>query len=411
MKPWCEESWAMEDAEKNKIKVLHLITRLIVGGAQENTLLTADLLSHDPSFDGRYDIDIVSGPQTGPEGSLAEEARRRSISLIILPELRREISPYNDLRALLKLYRLMKTPQGGSRYQIIHTHSSKAGILGRLAARLAGVPVIIHTVHGWSFHDRMPAYTRIFYILLEKMASRLSHKMIAVSSRDIKKGLNHGIGRSEDYVLIRSGIELDLFGHSKINRSRMLSRLGMPEDARVVGCVTRLCPQKAPFDLIEAYSYIARRHADVWFMIVGSGPLLPQVKNLLVSYGIVDRTILTGIRRDVHDLMTVFDVFVLSSVWEGLPRVLPQAMATGLPVVSTDADGSAEAIRDGENGFLVPRNRPDALADKVVSLLEDRELRRRMGDAGRRLSSEFDVYEMVKQINSLYQDLLGDKST
>ena len=108
MKPWCEESWAMEDAEKNKIKVLHLITRLIVGGAQENTLLTADLLSHDPSFDGRYDIDIVSGPQTGPEGSLAEEARRRSISLIILPELRREISPYNDLRALLKLYRLMK---------------------------------------------------------------------------------------------------------------------------------------------------------------------------------------------------------------------------------------------------------------------------------------------------------------
>lgn len=383
-------------------KVLHVITRLIIGGAQETAMLIADYLAHAPDYAGQYHVDMISGPQTGPEGSLIEEVRQRGTSLTILPELRREISPANDWRAVQKLCRMMQD----GRYQIVHTHSSKAGIVGRWAAHLAGVPVIVHTVHGWSFHDHMPPVKRQMYVLLEKFGARFSQALIVVSPQDIEKGLAQGIGRREDYYLIRSGIELERFGHPQTPPGQMRQALGIPLEAPIVGSVTRLSPQKAPLDLAAAFAHIHQRRPDAWFVIVGDGPLRPEVEAALQSAGIADRVILTGLRRDVPELMAAFDVLVLSSLWEGLPRVLPQAMATGLPIVTTRADGSAEAVVAGENGFLVERGRPEALAEKALVLLADEGLRKRMGENGRSRAPQFGAKKMVQDIDQLYQSLL-----
>ncbi|MCB8951684.1 MAG: glycosyltransferase family 4 protein [Ardenticatenales bacterium] len=383
------------------VRVLHPITRLIIGGAQENTMLTAAMLNHDPTYRGRYAVDVVCGPQTGTEGSLIEETRSRGVPLTILPDLVRQISLSHDTRAFFKLRRMMR--QG--HYDIVHTHSSKAGVLGRLAARSAGIPHIIHTVHGWSFHDQMsPAQLRL-YVALEKLGAWAGHVMIVVSPHDIDKGLAQGIGRRQDYVVIRSGVELDRFGHPQVSPEEMRARLGVPPTAPLVGSVTRLSPQKAPLHLVAAYAQTAAHCPQAWFVIVGDGPLRPDVEAALQTAGIADRTLLTGLRRDVPELMAAFDVFVLSSLWEGLPRVLPQAMATRLPIVATAADGSAEAIADGVNGYLVTRGDTAAMAERIAQLLADEALRQRMGAAGQARAAEFGAARMVSQIDALYQQL------
>lgn len=384
----------------DQIRVLHPITRLIIGGAQENTMLTAQLLDKT-----MWDVTVVSGPQTGSEGSLIETVRERGIELVLEPTLVREVNPVQDFLALIRLTQLMR--RGG--YQIVHTHSSKAGILGRWAAKLAGVPVIIHTVHGWGHHDRQRPLVRAYYILLEKLTLPITDKLIAVTGKDIDKGLRDGIGRAENYTVIRSGIELDRFGHPQVARAETRCAWGIPADVPLVGTVTRLSPQKAPLDFVRAAATVARQYPQVWFMMVGDGPLRAEVEALAREVGIADRLVLTGLRRDVPELMAAFDIFVLSSLWEGLPRVLPQAMATGLPVIATACDGSAEAVASGENGFLVPPGEPQVLAQQVMTLLADPAVAQQMGTAGQRRAQEFSDQGMVAAIANLYQELLREK--
>jgi glycosyltransferase involved in cell wall biosynthesis len=385
------------------IRVLHPITRLIIGGAQENTMLTADLMNKGAVGDGRYKVEIVSGPQTGPEGSLIEEVQARGTPLTIMPELLREVSPANDLKALLKLAKMMRR----GRYQIVHTHSSKAGVLGRVAAKMARAPVIVHTVHGWSFHQRLSPRKLRFYVALEKLGDWCGHVAILVAEKDREKGLAQGIKNAANYPVIRSGIELDRFGHPQISPAEMRRQLGIPADALVVGSVTRLSPQKAPLDLMDAFAHIRQQFPDAWFLVVGDGPLRPEVEARIQRLGLTGRIILTGLRRDVPELMAAMDIFTLSSLWEGLPRVLPQAMATGLPIVSARADGTAEAIHEGQNGFLVEPGQPKSLAAQVVQLLQNEALRREMGAYGRQLAPEFGAEKMVQEIDALYQRLLA----
>jgi glycosyltransferase involved in cell wall biosynthesis len=383
------------------ISVLHPITRLIIGGAQENTILTAALL--DPAA---WDVTILSGPQTGSEGSLIESARAQGLTLLLEPALVREVNPLKDFLALLRLVRLMRN----RRYTIVHTHSSKAGIIGRWAAKLAGVPVIVHTVHGWAHHERQRPFVRAIYIGVEKLTLPITDKLIAVTARDIDKGLADGIGRAEDYVVIRSGIELERFGHPQVPRAETRAAWGIPADVPVIGTVTRLSPQKAPLDFVRAAARVAISHPHCWFVMVGDGPLRQAVEALAASLGIADRLVLTGLRRDVPELMAAFDLFALSSLWEGLPRVLPQAMATGLPIVATACDGSAEAIRDGETGYLVPPGDPDLLAERLCLLLDDQALAAHMGQRGRARVEEFSDRRMVEQIAALYRTLLAQKA-
>ncbi|MCB0162691.1 MAG: glycosyltransferase family 4 protein [Anaerolineae bacterium] len=380
--------------------ILHPITRLIIGGAQENTMLTCDRLN---KID--WQAEIISGPQTGSEGSLIEEVRRRGVALTIEPALVREINPLKDVLALWRLWHFIKK----NRYVIVHTHSSKAGLLGRWAAWLAGTPIIVHTVHGWGHTERQHPLVRQFYIGLEKLTLPLTDGLITVSPRDIEKGLRDGIGRPENYVVIRSGIELEHFGHPRVPREQTRAVLNIPADAPVIGTVSRMSAQKAPLDFVLAAGAIAQACPEAYFVFVGDGPLRPQVEAQVAALGLGERFILTGLRRDVPELMAAFDVFVLTSLWEGLPRVLPQAMATGLPIVATAIDGNAEAVIEGVNGRLVPPDRPEQAAQAVIDLLRDRNLMARMGIEGQKRVGEFGAQQMVDQIADLYQQLLKRK--
>jgi len=391
----------MAHLNEEPIPVLHPITRLIVGGAQENTMYTAALL--DPQ---RFHVEVLSGPETGSEGSLIEEVRARGIPLTILPDLVREAHPWHDLRAIWQIYRFLRA----NRFTIVHTHSSKAGILGRLAARFAGVPIIVHTVHGWSFHDHMSPLARMTYVALERLAASFTDSLIVVTSRNIEKGLRAGIGRPEQFRLIRSAIPLEEFDPARVDRRAVREALGLPVDAPILGNVGRFSPQKNPLDWVRVAGRVARAMPESRFLLVGDGPLRSQVEAGLIEEGIAERTVLTGLRRDVPQMLAVMDVFLLTSLWEGLPRVIPQALAMGVPVVANRVDGTAEAIIHGETGYLCAPGDLQGLAARCLELLQDPPRRHAMGQRRRQWAiREFDLRQMVAQIACLYEELLAGR--
>jgi len=383
-----------------KYRVLHPITRLIIGGAQENTMLTADYLDPD-----RWHVDVLSGTQTGSEGSIINEVHNRNIALFLEPFLVREIHPIKDMIAMFRLIRLIKK----HKYDIVHTHSSKAGVIGRWSAWFAGVPVIVHTVHGWGHHDQQRPLIRKFYIWLEKVTLKITDCLIAVSGKNIDKGLADGIGHRQDYAVIRSGIELERFGHPTLDKQTMRKQLGIPSDAIVIGTVIRLSPQKAPLDFIQAATILAQKFEKVYFVLVGDGPLKESVIQKATANNIAHRLIMTGLRRDIPELLGAFDYFVLSSLWEGLPRVIPQAMATGLPVIATAIDGSAEIIKDGQNGILVSPGKPDCIADAIIKIHNDPDLKARLIAASLQTVYEYGAEKMVALIDALYNKLIDEK--
>ncbi len=380
------------------VPVLHIITRLIVGGAQENTIYTAALLEKS-----LFQVDVISGPQTGSEGSLIEEARSRGISLTILPDMLRQVNPLHDLRALFQIAHRMRERN----YTIVHTHSSKAGILGRLAARLAGVPIIIHTVHGWSFHNHMSPLARQTYIVLERWCASFTDALIVVAHPDIQKGVQAGIGHPDQYHLIRSAIPLEDFNPSQYNRNIIRQELSLPPDVPVLGNVGRFSEQKNPLEWVRIAGRVGRQLPECRFLLVGDGPMRSLVEAELDKERLAERTIITGLRRDVPRLLSAMDVFLLTSLWEGLPRVIPQSLAMGIPVIAGRADGITDVISDGQNGYLCNPGDQDGLASRCLELLKDPALRLTMGERGRELVvREFDIENMVVQITELYNELL-----
>lgn len=387
-----------EPASARPVRVLHPITRLIVGGAQENTLYTASML--DPS---RFQVEVLSGTQTGSEGSLIEELHDQRVPLTLLPELRREVSPLHDLLATLKMARFLRRGQ----FQIVHTHSSKAGILGRIAARLAGVPTIVHTIHGWSFHEHMPASVRKTYITLERITARFTDALVVVSQQDIQKGLQAGIGRPDQYKLIHSAIPLERFDPAQVDRQTIRQELGLPLNAPVLGCVGRFSEQKNPLDWVALAGRVAQQLPDCRFLLVGDGPLRSQVESALHKEGIANRTMMTGLRRDVPRMLSAMDVFLLTSLWEGLPRVVPQALAMKVPVVAYPTDGVVEAIQHGKTGYLADPRDFLATAGLILDLLHNPARRQAMGLRGQEyVRKEFNLQRMVAEIEALYDSLL-----
>jgi len=286
---------------------------------------------------------------------------------------------------------------------VVHTHSSKAGLLGRLAARLAGVPVVVHTVHGWSFNPTQPAPLRWLYVQLERLAAKTTDVLVTVSRHDLESGMELGIGRPEQYELIRSGIDAEQFRAPAIDRETTRRRLGYGPEHRVVGSLSCLKPQKAPLDFVRAAAEIHARDPRTRFFVAGDGELRSAVEDEVARLGLGGVVQLLGWRRDVADLLHAMDMFVLTSLYEGLPRAVLQAMAAGVPVVATEVDGTPEVIEDGRTGWLVPPGRPTAVARAVVSALQDASWRQRCAhEARRRLSREFDTREMVRRLDGLY---------
>jgi glycosyltransferase involved in cell wall biosynthesis len=385
-------------------KVCHVITRLILGGAQENTLYTAELLQAS----GRYDVTLVTGPALGPEGSLLERARRGPFRTVVLPQMRRAIHPWRDFsvyRALKKLFRR-------ERFDIVHTHSSKAGILGRFAARKAGVPIVVHTIHGLPFHPYQPRLTHRLYVWLERAAARRSDKIICVADAMTEQAVAAGVAPSSLFSTIYSGMDLDLFLGADAERDAVRRRLGFGPDDLVVGKIARLFYLKGHEYVFEAFRRLAGRFPTLKLLLVHDGVLRGAFERELARSGLLDRAVFTGLvpPDEIPALIAAMDVLVHASLREGLARTLPQALAVGRPVVSFDVDGAREVVFDGRTGYLVAPKDVDALTAALEKLLADASLRRRLGDEGRRLvDPTFRKEHMVERIMALYDKLLLQK--
>jgi len=381
-----------------KIKVINPITRLIVGGAQETVIETCAYIDQK-----RFATQIIAGPQTGPEGELITEVQKKGIPLTIIPEIVREVNPVKDLIATFKLVNIFRREQP----HIVHTHSSKTGIIGRWAARIARVPVIVHTVHGWAHHPYQKAPIRAMYIFLERISVPFTDRLIAVSSLNVEKGLNDHIGSRDKYAVIHSCINIEQFSRTAADFASLKRSLGLDGNGPVVGTVSRLSQQKNPLDFVKMAALVKKQIPEAQFLFVGDGPLRSQTEALIRELHLEKDLVLAGLRKDVPELLRCMDIFTLTSLWEGLPRVIPQAMVAGLPVVANNIDGNAEIIQDGCNGFLIPPGDAAGMADKVVQLLKDQKLKQEISAKGHETAlQEFSLHDMVRKIAALYEELL-----
>ncbi len=396
-----ERTPASAPATPRPVRVLHVITRMIVGGAQENTMLSCAIIDRE-----RFPSVLLTGLETGVEGSLHEESKARGVTVWLEPDLVRRLSPLHDLRVTWKLFRLLRR----ERFDIVHTHSSKAGIVGRIAAAMAGVPAVVHTVHGWGFNPHQSWPIRTLYVVLERFCAPLSAKLVVVGTPNEREGLALGIGRPSQYQLIRSGIEIETYRDVAMTRAEARARLGLPEGAFVFGSVGRLGPQKSPLTLFAAFERVAAARPEAHLVFVGDGPQREELVAAIARAGLESRTHLVGLRRDVPEVLRALDAFVLASRWEGLPRVFPQAMAAGLPIVATRVDGAPDAVTPGETGWLVDVDDVESLAARMTEVASDPERARRMGAAGRARVEEFSARRMVDQLEVLYASLAAERS-
>lgn len=384
------------------LRVIHVITRLILGGAQENTLLTVEGLQCNP----RFRVTLVSGPAIGPEGELVRRAREHHIDLRILPQMRRELNPARDLTVFFQLAALFRR----ERPHIVHTHSSKAGILGRLAARATGVPIIIHTIHGLPFHPYQAAWLNHLFVNLERLAARWTTAFISVANAMTDQAVAVGIAPRERFTTIYSGIEAELFLAPNGNRSHIRARFGIGLNDLVIGKVARLFDLKGHADVLQAAPAVLARFPQTRFLFVGDGILRQKLEAEARRLGIADRVIFAGLIQpsEMPAMIKAMDVLVHASLREGLARVLPQALLSGCPVISYDVDGAREVVVDGVTGFLVPPRSVEGLSAAMIRTLSDLTAARRMAEEGRRrCRNHFPAEVMVGRIEALYDSLIA----
>ncbi|MBL7130405.1 MAG: glycosyltransferase family 4 protein [Candidatus Omnitrophica bacterium] len=376
-----------------KIKLLQMITKLDLGGAQLSTLELIKGLDKDI-----YEVYLI----TSDKGILINDIILISkIKLHLLPSLRRESNILYDIKALFDIYNFIRLQN----IDIVHTHSSKAGILGRWAAKLAGVRVIIHTVHGWGFHEYQNKIKKYFYIFLEKITAIITDQIITVTEHDISKGLNYGVGNKHKYNLIRYGINKNRFSIS--NNGSFREKMGVDNGCFVVGMIACFKPQKSPLDFVFSAARVAKYISDVKFVMVGDGQLKDKVVALIERLNLKNKFVLLGWQRKIPEIISSFDVLVLTSLWEGLPIVFLEAMAGRKPIVATNIDGNSEVVDDGVNGFLVNPRDSYVLADRIIYLFKNRNLSLQMGEKGRSfLNKEYELKHMISRIDSFYLSCL-----
>jgi glycosyltransferase involved in cell wall biosynthesis len=382
------------------MRVTHIITRLIVGGAQENTLATVAGLRQIPGTE----VDFISGLASGPEGSLEREAG----NLIIVPELVRPIHPLKDALALRKLKGILRERKP----DIVHTHSGKAGILGRLAAKRAGAPVIVHTIHGPSFGKFQNAASNFIFCAAEKFAARATTHFVVVADAMRDQYLAAGIGRPEQYTKIFSGFALGPFLSAK-NDLQLRKKMGIAPDDFVIGKIARLFKLKGHDDLFAVAPELVRQNSKIKFLLVGDGEWRGRFESLAKARGLEKHFIFTGLMapEEVPKYTGIMDALVHLSLREGLPRALPQALAAGKPVVAYDCDGAREACLEGQTGFLVQPGDFETLRKRLRQLAGDPALCQKLGQTGQALAREnFAVEKMVRDIYNLYMKLAANRA-
>ena len=378
-----------------RLNTCHVITRMIVGGAQENTLLTVK--GHMAR--GHRSV-LVTGPSPGPEGELLANERVPGLEWILLPQLVRPLHPVADVHA----YRWLKDYFRRENFDVVHTHSSKAGFLGRLAARHAGVPLVLHTVHGQAFHPYQSWMKNRLYMAAERWAARHCDRILAVAQAMVDQCVAAHIAPRDKYRVVYSGMDLEPFLTARADPV-LRQKLGLPENVPVVGKIARLFELKGHDFLFAAMPHIVDRIPDVHFLLVGDGPLRPRLEARAAAMGLRDRVVFTGLvpPSTIPHYTALMDVLVHLSLREGLPRTVVQALASGIPAVGFALDGTPEVILDGRTGRLCPpESVPDVVA-AVVDLLQHPEARERMGHEGRsRVERQFDWRHMADVIEEEY---------
>lgn len=375
--------------------MFHVITKLELGGAQKVTLMTLERLPRD-----RYELGLVSGP----EGLLVDWANRiPSLTRVWNRWLVREVQPVKDALSLFTLWRLFRR----ERPQIVHTHSAKAGIIGRWAAKLAGVPLIFHTAHGFGFNDFQRPAVRSFYVAMERLTRKITTKLFIVSYANADKAEKCGMVRHGDWVLTRDSIAVEEFLRPRPQRQK-LREWNVPEDKVIVGMVACLKSQKSPEDFVDVAACVLAKTDRAHFVMAGDGELRNSVEERIRKHGIPGHITLLGWQneKDMPETYRNLDIVVLTSLWEGLPCVFSEAMACELPIVATNVDGAREAIVQAENGFLHEPHDIEGMAESVLKLIADPALRRTMGERGKARVMEFDIGTTVETVDSVYRECL-----
>jgi glycosyltransferase involved in cell wall biosynthesis len=381
-----------------RVKVAHVITRLDLGGAQQNTLYCC--ANHDRK---KFEVVLIAGIG----GYLDPEAKKsKNYKTYFLPELKHAIHPWWDLVALLKLSSILEK----EKIQIIHTHSSKAGFLGRWAARLAGVPNVVHTVHGWGFFKNQFFMTRFLYQTLERWAAPITDALIVVSQDNAREGLSHGIGKKEQYSVIHSGILPAKYVLSAAKTKKACHALNR-QNRPCVLVLSNFKKQKSPLDVVETAKQLVVKMPSVLFLWAGNGPLLLLVKEAVERQRLSENFKILGWREDIAELLAASDVMFLASLHEGLPRVVLQTMAAGKPVVATAVNGTPEAVKQGVTGYLTQPHATQDMAEALAKILANKSLARKMGKAGQKsLKGTFLMDRMLVEIEKLYGALMARKS-
>ncbi len=393
------------DADDSRVRVFHLITHLGFGGGTDNTLATVEGLSRD-----RYRVDLGSGTEHDDK---IEVGRDAADSLYLFPRLRRAPRPLDDLLLLRELTRFFREHP----YDVVHTHNAKAGYLGRLAARRAGVPLIVHTLHLLSWQDSggRPASRRQqltgrlvsrTYLALERHAARRSDMIVTVCEQNRDEVLAAKIASPDKVTTVYSGIDYERFDVVP-DRGGTCAALGLDPERPIVAMIGRLSPQKAPLDFVAAARRALISRPDAQFLMVGDGPLADEVRHAVIDE---PRIRVLGHRDDVPAILAVVDVFVLSSLWEGLGRALTEAMVLGIPVAVTAVNGMPELVEHGRTGMLSPAADPAAQAENIVWLLDHPDDARCIAARGReRVRPQFSAGQMVDRLDALYTRLLPSR--
>ncbi|MCL5674197.1 MAG: glycosyltransferase family 4 protein [Candidatus Omnitrophica bacterium] len=386
------------------MKIVHIITRMIIGGAQENTLYTVTGL-----LQKGYDVTLVSGPSSGPEGSLEELIRQKNIPFKKIRNLVRQINPFIDVIAFFRIAMLLRK----ERFDIVHTHSAKAGILGRVAAGIfSPSSITIHTIHGLSFHPYQNRLKNRFYVFYEKIADFFTDYYVSVSEIMVKRCLDAGIGKKKKFSIIRSGFDVKKYMEADTMREKTRQALGIKENEILLGMIGRLFYLKGHDYLLNVFSKMTKDYPGLKLLIIGGGILQNKFETFVKKNNISEKVIFTGLVKGekIPELVSAMDFGVHTSLREGLPKAVAQIMAGGKPVIAFDVDGTKEIVRDSFTGFLVPAKDEVILEEKISILIKDPVFRQKMGNNSRKIIEQnFSTEKMLDEIEKLYLNIVNTR--
>ena len=346
----------------NTKKVLHIITLFSVGGATENTIYTVDGLIRKG-----YDVDIITGPNISSEGSMYNICERLNISVFTFNSLKRDISPFSDILVIFQLYRFIKK----NNYDIVHTHSSKAGVVGRIAAWLAKTPIIIHHNHAKPYHRFQNWFIQTLYKRIEKFASLFCDKIVSVTHTIVDEMVKDKIAPREKFTVIRSGFDIENFKNfNSSNNYNLKDKFGLTDGDIVIGKIARLSVIKGHIYLLQAFEKVCKQIPNIKLLFVGDGENKNELIKFIDKKVLNDKIIFTGLipTNEIPSVISLMDIVVHTALLEGLPRVFTQSMLMAKPVISFDLDGAHEVIEDGKNGYLIDPMNIEMLSEKIIDL-------------------------------------------